>query len=261
MSELAKAWVIYQNVLPRQWRNRTLLVYVVGALLFTILTTWNSDQTMVNLAGIPIGDLEERRFAFQDAFYDYVFLAYIPLLPFYIRTFILAPVTESYTVSNSLWLRLAPTRPVTLALYRMLIVVGGTVILWGVGFIWSVVFALWHDIPLGLLQQAIYSFAGFTLFAGGLITLLKGNPTQTIEMRQAYVWLVMLIPIGLYFFRETGSNALGPFYPFAAPYLKHTIGEITLNGTTAAALFGLLLLIGNAVFCHLKYSNKPIKNK
>lgn len=252
---MKKAWVLYQNVLPGQLRSRALLVYAIYALLLIFLTTWNADETMVNLAGFTVGDLEERTFAFQDAFFDYVFMAYIPLLPFYVRSHILGPVAESYTVSNSLWLRLAPTKPLTLALYRLLIVIGGTLILWSVSFVWSVLFALWHGLPLGLLQQSIFSLAGYTLLTGGLITLCKGRPTHTIELRQAFVWMIMLVPIGLYVFRAAGTSRLGAFYPFAAPYLKHNIGADTFNGTLAAAVLGLALLLANATYSYLKFPN------
>lgn len=256
MIELRRAWILFKNNLPFQYRSKAILWIIAYGILLTFLTTWNIEQGMVNLATFTVGELgEERIYALQDAFYDYVFVLYIPVILFYIRTQVLGPIAQSYTVSNSLWLRLAPTKPISLALHRSFIVIGGTFFLTVTCFFWASLFSLWHNIPLRLLFQSIYSLTGYTLLTGGIIIIFKGRPTQSLEMRQAYVWMVILVPFILYFFKDIGSRNFGSFYPFVAPYLKHVIGKTTLHGTTAAAILGLLLMSLNVAYTGIRFPN------
>lgn len=256
MIELRRAWILFKNNLRCQYRSKAILWILVYGILLTFFTTWNEELGMVKLATFPVGELgEERLYALQDAFYDYVFVLYIPVILFYIRTQVLGPIAQSYTVSNSLWLRLAPTKPVSLALYRSLIVIGGTFFLAVTCFLWASLFSIWHNIPLRLLFQSVYSLTGYTLLTGGIIILFKGKPTQSLEMRQAHVWVVISIPFILYFFKDIGSRNFGSIYPFAAPYFKHVIGETTLHGTTAAAILGLILMSLNVAYTGIRFSN------
>lgn len=256
--ELKKAWILYRRQFMALSTNRAIIGFMIYAIVLTFITTWNDDQKMVNLASFVIGELgEEKQYAFQDAFYDYYFVAYIPLILFFIRPFVMNEVIESHTVSNALWLRMAPTTQITLVLYRIMIIAGAGLLLLTISILWAALFSIYHNINFTLLIQSFYSLFGYVILAGGLIIFIKGKPNQKIELRHAYVWLILILPIVLFFFRDTGFKKFGYIYPAAGPYLKHNIGVASWSSTNAAVILGsFLLTLALLITCLKSYKSR-----
>ncbi len=234
---------LYSIAWSQQRSSKFLLLLIGYAIIFTVGTQWNPADGMVHLFSVPTGGIgEERIYVMQDAFCDHVALVYIPILVFFLRSDILMPIASSHTVSNMLWVRLSSISSVSMQIYRILIALGGCALIFGIMAAWTFAFALWHVIPIKLLLLPALSPIAYILFTSGIVILIKGSPLLSTEFRAAYVWSIILLPYAMYLFRSVGVKAVGAIFPFAAPYLRDTLGIQILHGTVSAGIIGCALL-------------------
>lgn len=262
--EINNSFTIYSNLLKTQISHWTLKIFVLVGIITTLALNWDTELERVKFFSIPIGKLgEEKIYALQDAFFDMFIIGWILSLLFYIKPLILSKVTNSFTISNSLWLKFMPITSMTKAISRVFAIIIPTLLITLLSIFWACFFSIYHNVPIKLLIPAISSLTSFSLFTGGLILLYKGHPNTNLQFRQAVVVLVLCVPLIIFIFRKILIEISPYFVPFCAPYTSDIIGKTTTVGTISSFVLGISLLILHILiskFKNLKIStNEKIK--
>lgn len=255
---LAKAWILYKNHFSYQIKSKMIWFLIFWAVVTVLGTSWDENYEMVRFLSIKVGNVGDTRvFALQDIFVQLFQLTWLIVLFFYNPMYVLIPISQSYTVSNTLWLRLSPVSHVCIEIMRSLIIFGIALFFYFAGIIWAMSFSIFHGVGIRLLIQPATSLLGFMFMTGGLMMWVSPGIRANTEIRYAVSIIVSAIPLILFIFRHSLSNILGLLLPYAYPYSSANLSSATLKASISAALFGVILglfkLIFNLVFQYLSH--------
>ncbi|MFM9948613.1 MAG: hypothetical protein ACKV1O_11800 [Saprospiraceae bacterium] len=244
MNNIRSAWTIYKNHLTPLYRHWTVIFSVILMLLFTFFTSLDERQYAITFFSLPIFDVQsDKNSAFQYVFFDYFEIIWGVICLGFVPFKILVPVVQSYTVSNSLWLRLAPTNTYILALYRAMLVLIPTIVFGVVALLWEFLFSIVHGLSFSLIGYPVCSMLAFMLFTGSLSICMAGKPTTMIEIRYAFIFIAFIIPIVLGSLKSKFIYTLNGIYPLVFPYDADELGFETLPGTITAIVIGIAIII------------------
>ena len=247
MSVLANAYYIARHNLSRQMRSPALGLFLLAGILSPFLLNWNETSATLNFLGMDLDTVftAGRIWALHYAFYDLYRCNWL-LVVFFVFNWVLMPLTSSYTVSQSLWLRLSGASYVALALSRILQALFAALLILLVSLVWVVVFALRHGLNFGDLMPPIYGLLAYVIFSSGLIIIMFGKPTTRMTRRTAYVVLAFSIPILLYVIGKNlevihWSNG---YFPYTVPVgWSDQNNEVIRAYESAGIIGGSLMLI------------------
>lgn len=251
MKELKQAYILYNNYVISNWRYIVFcILLIIGISLFvTFSIQWNSEFGKVQFLNVLVGlNGEPREYALQYAFFDYFKLTWVVLLLVFFPWKVLSPISESYTVSNTLWLRLSSATDLSITIYRVLIILITTVVVASISFFWIMLFSIIQSIPISMLWEAGLAITSYVLFSGGLIISLRGKSTLPLNIRQIFVILAWIVPLSFYAFRVFFSERMHGFFPFSFPYGANELSYKTIRASFSACALGILLLIGNIFY-------------
>lgn len=244
MNNIKKGWIIYRNHFPSVYKHWTVVVSILLMLLFTFFTSLEADKSIIYFFSLPILDtMADRNFAFQVVFFDFFTVIWTIICLGFVPVKILAPVVQSYTVSNLLWLKLGPTNRYDLTLYRVMLVIIPACVFGIVSVLWALLFSTVHQIPFSEIIYPVYSLLAFILFTGSISLCMSGKPTTLIEVRYAYIFVILVIPVLLFLLKSKIIYKLNGRYPFVFPYRADKLGFETLPGTITAIVIGVILIL------------------
>ncbi len=244
MHDIRSAWIIYKNHFPAVYQHWSVITSGLLMTIFTVFTHVEKEQYGVFLFSISVLDVSgDPISALQLVFFDYFSIVWAVVCIGFVPVKILVPVVQSYTVSNSLWLRLAPTNIFTLALYRVLLVMIPSLSFGLMTSLWCGVFSLVHGIPYSMIVYPVYSLLAFILFTGSISILMAGRPTTLMEVRYAYVFLALIIPVLFLLLKNKLVYKFDGIFPFVFPYRADKLGFETLPGTITAIVMGVVLIL------------------
>lgn len=247
MKAIIDAYHIAQFYLRRQLSSPALWSFFLMGIAFTFAVKWNDEASTLEFAGLNLGmgGSNGRFWSLKYAFYD-LFIAGWIVVVFFVFNKVLMPVTTSYMVSQSLWLRLASTNNTTLVISRIFQVFSATGLVFFISLIWVLAYSFRHQIGFHELVAAVYGASGYVLLSGGIIILLSGKPTTGIERRYAFVVLAMSIPVLLYLIGKNANviRRFDGFFPYALPLgLKDTTFESVRAYKTAGMIGAIFMAV------------------
>lgn len=222
----------------------TIIALVITVTVLTLFVSWDDTIGKAMFINFYIGLAgEPREYALQFVFYDY-FLLFWALIFFFLLPFkVLTPLTMSYTVSNSLWLRMTTVKWEYIQLARVFYVMSMSILIFCVGMFWAILFSFYQNLPFKMLFEAVFSLSVYTVFSGSIILLLRGSPIDSVEKRQTYVMISLLIPIALYILAKNLSPKVYGLLPFTFPLRANQLSYVSLRGNFMALLLALLFLL------------------
>ena len=245
MNSIRQAYYIARYDLARQLQSPALVCFLLAGLCSSFLVSWQEPGKTLAMAGLSL-DMhfeEGRSFALQYAFYDLYRSAWI-LAVFFVFNRVLMPVTMSYTVSQSLWLRLSQASPMALTLSRVLQVLFAALLLWGFSLVWMLVYAWRHGLSPADLIPASWGLTAYVLLAGALILVMWGKPNTRMPQRTAFAIVAASIPMLLYFFGNEPQiiRHSGGYFPYAVPLGLREMSLEAMRAYTGALVLGVVLM-------------------
>lgn len=262
MKEIIKAYHISLPTLRHQLLSPALWFFLGWGIVSTLLISWNEERGLVEFGTLQLKSTlgKDPEASLQRVFYDFFAFGWLPFVLF-VFSRVLLPVNMSYTVSQSLWLRLSHTSSMTLVAARLLQVLAATVLASGVGLLWILLYSTLHGIGANLLQHAVFGIACYTLLAGGIVIVLAGRPNLQAEKRFAFVVLAAALPFLLYLIGKHLGSRFDGFFPYAVPLGAKAANWDTTKayltaGTLGCSFMGIHLLIQLLFNLSLKTSSK-----
>jgi hypothetical protein len=254
MKGIIKAYYISLPNLRRQLLSPVLWFFLVWGVVSTLLISWNEERSLVEFGSLQLKSTlgHDREASLQRVFYDFFALGWL-LFVFFMFSRVLLPVNMSYTVSQSLWLRLSHTSTITLTAARLLQVLAAIVLASGASLLWVILYSSFHGIGVSLLQHAVFGIAGYAFLSGGVIVFFSGRPNLQTEKRFALVVLAASLPFLLYLIGKHLGSHFDGFFPYAVPIgAKSANWDNTKASITAVALG--CSLMGLHVFIQLLFN-------
>ncbi len=233
------------------WVLIAAILMISGTLLFH----WDSEARVLRLAFWTIAR-PDREDGLLDLFREWSSVVWLLFLPWLSRH-VLLPLTNSFTVSESLWLRLAKTTHLTLALARGAVVVLAAVLLGSGMALWAAVFAYKQQVDWAPLLWIAAGVTGYVLLTGSLTILWQGKPTLTLKQRHSQVFLVMGIPFALTGLAYLIGYKVDGFLPFAFPF-SPLFPELSIRkGFALANGLGLFFLLAYWAIAWARMGTSP----
>jgi len=221
-----------------------LLIYLSGVLLSLFPVGWSG--TGVTFFGFPLelygNTREDSLLALLKEFCSW---AWLFIAIFYLLPNLLQRLSESLSINNTLWIRLAPCSPYEVAISRALWVIIWAFVVGMFGIVWSLICGYFHQIAFSELLINVIGLVSHILLAGGLVLALDlGFFTGTLERNQVS-FLALISPVILILFYWGIDKVLNEkymkFFPYAVPF-SDGLTDISYH-------FGVTALIGFCLLC------------
>lgn len=238
------------------------IIFTIGFLLL-IGSEWDIDSQKLKVLGLTIdgfGIGQTQSDIMLAHFYDVISTIWL----FIIITFgfqkVLLPMSKSFSVSQTLWLRLTPISSVELAISRIIVILSGTILITILSSILAMLYWLMHGNQATQLFLPIIGFTGHLLISGGLIVSCNPGLTTSLSFRTMLAVLFAGLPMLSYILFHNIADNLNGFFPYTAPFIFKDIGMIALKPFLMTGLVGSILLILHPVSISLKNLFSTSKN-
>jgi hypothetical protein len=229
-------------------KNKAVWFIFLGGLIVLLSSGWNETDNSLHIFGLSLSNYalgQSKVVVLRYHFYDTLSWMWLLLMfTWGLRAF-LFPLSNSHTVSQSLWLRLSPITSTELYLSRMLIVIGAG----GFIFVLMLVLALayhWiHQVALSFLMLPVIGMGGHFILAGALILTFRMKATTLLSVRNIVVLLFLLLPCMLYFLFHNYAQSLYGWFPYSAPLILKEEEMNAFRPFLTSGILGLLLLFLN----------------
>lgn len=260
MRVILKGYYVALPILKRQLLSFELLLFLASGILFSFSLSWDSNYPSLKLFGMNIDysiendDSKTFNYAYCDLYRTFWILF---ILPFIYRK-ILIPLASSFSVNQSLWLRMLNVNYVSVHLSRVYYFLFGAILISASSLIWGCLFIIFYNIDVIEIFKSYLALIGYLFFTSGLVFCLCWKKNINMDTRTALIFTSMSIPFLLFFF-VTGSNIpayLNGYFPASYPYMPQI--DEKLDGfkySIAAGFTGLNLLMfqtARAIFFHFK---------
>jgi hypothetical protein len=242
--------LIAQSMLHR----RTALKYVVvclGSLLCAIFfvavaVRWNGRYVEVFNVTLDQYDVAGQRILsmkqlFDELFCDGWLILGVPTL----YALLLTPLSNSFSVNGSLWLRLLVSQPIWFSLGRLMLALGVLSLTAVCGLLWALCVHWIHDIPLPGLLRAPAGFVGHCAFSSGALVLamtLFDARRMSSSTRHGLQVAVLFLPVMTFLLwskmRPSSGNDIPSirWIPYAVPYIS--VDPVTLPHSLSCLIAG-----------------------
>lgn len=173
---------------------------------------------------------------------------------------LLSPLGDSFLVSSILWLRFTPCLPYEVALLRVFSVVLCSIWLGALGMLWALINSFVHQVSLVSLLSDVEGLVSYTLFTGGLVSVLDFGLSVDYSGRRFISTFALLSPfLLLLVFILIGNIKYAKYFPYTIPFITIAPPHNQLSVAIpyhfgAAAVLGTVLLCFH-VMSKLQYSS------
>lgn len=243
-----KNYIILTKSFEHYLRPATGTLLLFGLLMgFSLLTFWDESSESVFLLGsINLFDVtlsSIRSEAFNALFYDLYSTFWLFLLLTYIPNRIIYPLSNSFSVNQSLWIRMLPhTTNFDFALSKIFYLIYSLTILFLASLAWVIMFASLKGLRIQDLLTPVIGLMGHVIIAAGMIFIVCYNKKMAAATRKSWVFLTLFLPILLYLIGDVSARKLNGFFPYAAPFAVKYNGHIVLKPFLTNLLVGVFLL-------------------
>lgn len=225
------------------------LLFFLGVATLTLGVGWDGRRISfltVPLDGYGVGGGREETISFL--LVENYSWAWLIVGMAYVLPTLLLPLASSYSLSETMWLRLLPCEPREVALARVCRVAAVSGVSTLLSLVWVAVCVVYHKLPAGPLLTAVLGFQAHLLWSSGLVAV-SGNWLRTGTDRAVVAIGAMLLPLIAFMIFLAAGRRLPATYkawiPYAAPF-THTFGRATTNFAMGAAI-GLALILWSVV--------------
>ena len=234
--------LLTRHLLHPLWNNIAAWSGILILIAISLISQWNEGAYWVEFFAIHSSPREDKLDAFRGYFFELFSVGWLYLSAVLYHRFLL-PLSTSFTVSETLWLRLSAISYRQLNLARISTVLAWTILVGAIGLLWVGTFTLVHGLAFNQLSMAIYGLTGYTLMIGGLTLFLEGSPTTSLKSRFSLASLITLIPFLFTLICWLFRARLDGMMPFSAPFVFHFEEINVARGFLLANLFGIMLLL------------------
>ena len=181
-------------------------------------------------------------YAFRFVFFEYFYAYWALLILFFLPRYVLGPVSQSFTVSNYLWLKTSKLPWSHMYVSKAVYIIAISFFITLISLFWVTIFSFYHSTPFYMLIDGPLGVLAYSILVGSLILLFRGNPNDSIEKRHFVVLIALFIPIVFSLLAKRISGDFGGVLPFAGPVRASQISYITKRGSFSAVLLGLVFI-------------------
>lgn len=231
------------NLKPNYW---LVLLYCLLT-VFSFLAFWNNAEESIFLFGfidlydVTLSSVKEE--SFRILFYDLYSTFWVTLLLTYIPNKVIFPLSHSFSVNQSLWMRFLPNTKVTdVALSRVYMLFYSLSIMVGASAIWIVLYSILKGVDILELLIPVLGLVGHVCMAAGLCFLVGSNKKSSVSFRKSVVYILLLLPVLLYLIGDSTAIKLGGIFPYASPFSAKHNGNVVLKPFLTTLIIGILLI-------------------
>lgn len=208
-----------------------IMLCLAGILIFTTLV--GDDREAITFLGLNMksfsygysGNFENKNIALISYIDDWFSTAWLIIAFFYLFPRLLAPLGNSFSISQLLWLRFTRCLPHEISTARALWVIIFATWLGFLGICWALPIALFHHISPKQLLLDIGGLVSHVLLSGGIITVLNFNLKISDEQRRLISATALITPLFLLLiYSILGQNSLlgdyAKFLPYTFPFTR-----------------------------------------
>ncbi len=221
-------------------------LFMIGLIVFSTSVGWDGKYpTLFGEPEVNVGASDDWRIGIPLQLASYQSFAWVIALFVYAVPAVLVPIVNSFSLTQTVWLRglwCSPRDVAAARAVRLLMAVGLTAAL---GLVWVAAMVAWHQIPARLLLTVVLGWTAHLLLSGGVVLSigrLLGNGTQRVTVAV----LALLLPVILWLPTLLWANHLSEWVmeswlPYACPLTENLSHSTRHYG--AAAGVGLFLTV------------------
>lgn len=165
----------------------------------------------------------------------FLFFFWIPKVQF--------KLASSFSISQTLWLKLNRTRHITLALSRVIFLILVSVAFALFSVIWSFIYSTYHQLTITSFQPSILGFLGFLLFSGSLTLTFTASHRLSKDLSLVLAMTFSFFPILLGFFKEH-TKKVWAYFPHNQPILNFEEISPSIVRSYESSIWIALFLLG-----------------
>lgn len=195
----------------------------------------------VNLEGYAPG--QSRSDTLRLFYYEMSSWAWACIMLIILTKKVFHPLAHSFSISQTLWLRLLPTNASVLAWGRFLFVLLTALGLGALTLLWACSYAYWHKLAVGDLLLPALGLTGYVLFSGSLILHLSANHRAHPAQRMAILFFCFFAPIIIFGASRGLAGLLQGYCPYSLPFIAEQMGNRAWRPFLTTATLGAALLV------------------
>ena len=249
MMFFSRAFWIAKPYLREITRNRSTFVILAIGCLLTCLVHWDPEKNILGIGPLEFPEVsveqgEDR--ILSVFFYELISWSWIGFMVFFFVQHILYPLANSFSASQTLWLRLTPASSLELAFARLIVVAASMGWIGAQCFALGLFYSIMHGQSLPELMLPVLGLMSHILFASGIILVFRLTPTTSASTRAGVVFIALLTPVVLSIIGNQLTEAFHGFFPYTSPFITESTGNSLIGAERPflmAGAVGVLLVI------------------
>lgn len=256
-TDINKYYLLIKSDLKRGSLGAGYFAMTMCFVVITIIYSWHEHSLQLSGPGF-IKEFPSKTAAFQSHFWSWTNIWWF--FSMFFIAWVMKIIADSFTISNTLWLRLNNTTSFTLALSRVLYVITMALGIVIFAVIWVVLFGLKNSFFDKYLLLPFFFFLSVYFLLTGVIILFYTFWGTFLNQEFSSIILVFFILIGISLFKEKVNSSWIRFLPTVFPAEITTLKSTTQTGYWINAAIGLIAMIIHLTYNYtLNYNNKNEK--
>ncbi len=246
MTELNKALILSKFNIISFFKSKGLWFSYFFCVLISIFNNWDDKRKSLVLLNIPVY-WDNRTTAFKSLFYEVYNFWWILLIIVIIQK-IMFPLKDSFTISNTLWLRFSYATPTTLAISRVFLVLFFVLFIIALSMIWLMLFLSKQNLDFNYIYLLpIWGLTGYILLSSSLLLLFDSNHLLNNNARIMIVLVSLFIPMGLFYFENKFTQIFDGFFPYSFPVGFDKVEIYTQRAYLTSIFIGIIFLLTHII--------------
>lgn len=244
MNEIQKAWLLAKPYIEKLITDKGFWISFIFLFFCSFLYKWDSKNNLLtSILFSKSFKVVDAKTGFNMLFYDFYIVWWYVILFIFVLSKILFPLKNSFTISETLWIKFNQTSNLTLAISRIIFILGSSVFLFLVSCFWMVVFCLFYQTPLDYLYIPILGLIAQVILSTSLVLWLCSYHKLRSDFSVLLSIAALIFPVFLKFLLKSNYNFLGDFFPHTMPLVLSSVLPSTRLSYFSALILGVFLIV------------------